>query len=130
MREREREGELANHSLQGYKGITTFVVDRDTPGLSIGKKEDKLGIRASSTCPVLLDNVKVTKILTYRIMYMYTPCKLNCYVMVHGHFNLLFVSILKICNVYAYIHCKYTKTKCYYPIIIRQYSVAWFHSCL
>ena len=59
--EREREGELANHSLQGYKGITTFVVDRDTPGLSIGKKEDKLGIRASSTCPVLLDNVKVTK---------------------------------------------------------------------
>ena len=55
-------------------------------------------------------------------MYMYTPCKLSCYVMVHG---LLFVSILKICNVYAYmyIHCKYTKTKCYYCIIIRQYSV-------
>lgn len=45
--------------FQGYKGITTFIVDRDTEGLSIGKKEDKLGIRASSTCPVHLDNVKV-----------------------------------------------------------------------
>ena len=93
-----------HHSLQGYKGITTFVVDRDTPGLSIGKKEDKLGIRASSTCPVLLDNVKVTKILTHRVMYvyMYTPCKLSYYIVMHGHFNLLFVSIPKSCNVYAY----------------------------
>ena len=44
---------------QGYKGITCFLVERDTPGLSLGKKEDKLGIRASSTCPVVLDNVKV-----------------------------------------------------------------------
>ncbi|XP_033756843.1 short/branched chain specific acyl-CoA dehydrogenase, mitochondrial-like [Pecten maximus] len=43
----------------GYKGITTFLVDRDAEGLSIGKKEDKLGIRASSTCPVHFDNVKV-----------------------------------------------------------------------
>ncbi|XP_048746516.1 short/branched chain specific acyl-CoA dehydrogenase, mitochondrial-like [Ostrea edulis] len=43
----------------GYKGITTFLVDRETEGLSIGKKEDKLGIRASSTCPIHLDNVKV-----------------------------------------------------------------------
>nr|XP_022289436.1 short/branched chain specific acyl-CoA dehydrogenase, mitochondrial-like [Crassostrea virginica] len=43
----------------GYKGITTFLVDRNTEGLSIGKKEDKLGIRASSTCPIHLDNVKV-----------------------------------------------------------------------
>lgn len=43
----------------GYKGITCFVVDRDTPGLTVGKKEDKLGIRASSTCPVTLENVKV-----------------------------------------------------------------------
>jgi len=43
----------------GYKGITCFVVDRDTEGLTIGKKEDKLGIRASSTCPVTLENVKV-----------------------------------------------------------------------
>lgn len=45
--------------FQGYKGITTFLVDRDTEGLSLGKKEDKLGIRASSTCPVHFDNVKV-----------------------------------------------------------------------
>lgn len=44
---------------QGYKGITTFVVDRDTPGLTVGVPEDKLGIRASSTCPVYLENVKV-----------------------------------------------------------------------
>ncbi len=35
------------------------MVDRDTPGLAVGKKEDKLGIRASSTCPVYLENVKV-----------------------------------------------------------------------
>jgi alkylation response protein AidB-like acyl-CoA dehydrogenase len=34
----------------GYKGITAFVVERDTPGFAVGKKEDKLGIRASSTC--------------------------------------------------------------------------------
>jgi len=44
---------------KGYKGITTFVVPKETEGLSLGKKEDKLGIRASSTCPVNFDNVKV-----------------------------------------------------------------------
>ena len=38
-----------NPSL-GYKGITCFIVDRDTPGLTIGKNEDKLGLKASSTC--------------------------------------------------------------------------------
>ncbi|XP_066995120.2 short/branched chain specific acyl-CoA dehydrogenase, mitochondrial [Anabrus simplex] len=46
---------------QGYKGITCFIVERNTPGLSIGKKEDKLGIRASGTCMVHFDNVKVPK---------------------------------------------------------------------
>uniref|UniRef100_A0A8R1DVB6 Short/branched chain specific acyl-CoA dehydrogenase, mitochondrial n=1 Tax=Caenorhabditis japonica TaxID=281687 RepID=A0A8R1DVB6_CAEJA len=46
---------------KGYKGITAFIVDRDSEGLSIGKKEDKLGIRASSTCPVHFDNVRVHK---------------------------------------------------------------------
>lgn len=45
----------------GYKGITAFVVEKGTPGFSIGKKEMKLGIRASSTCEVLLDNVKIPK---------------------------------------------------------------------
>lgn len=45
----------------GYKGITCFVVERGTPGFSIGKKEVKLGIRASSTCEVILDKVKVPK---------------------------------------------------------------------
>ncbi len=44
---------------QGYKGITAFVVERNSPGFSIGKKEVKLGIRASSTCEVILDGVKV-----------------------------------------------------------------------
>jgi alkylation response protein AidB-like acyl-CoA dehydrogenase len=43
----------------GYKGITAFLVDKRTPGLSIGKKEDKLGIRASSTCEVILEDCKV-----------------------------------------------------------------------
>ena len=43
----------------GYKGITAFLVDRDTPGFTIGKKEDKLGIRASSTCELLFDNCRV-----------------------------------------------------------------------
>lgn len=46
---------------QGYKGITAFLVEKGTPGLSLGKKEVKLGIRASSTCEVVLDNVKVPK---------------------------------------------------------------------
>ena len=44
---------------KGYRGITAFLVPRDTPGFTVGKKEDKLGIRASSTCELILDNVKV-----------------------------------------------------------------------
>ena len=43
----------------GYKGITAFIVSSDCPGLSIGKKEDKLGIRASSTCEVILEDCYV-----------------------------------------------------------------------
>lgn len=43
----------------GYRGITTFIVDRDTPGLTVNKPEDKLGIRASGTCMVNFDNVRV-----------------------------------------------------------------------
>jgi butyryl-CoA dehydrogenase/short/branched chain acyl-CoA dehydrogenase len=39
----------------GYKGITCFLVERNTPGFRIGKKEDKLGIRASSTCELIFD---------------------------------------------------------------------------
>jgi alkylation response protein AidB-like acyl-CoA dehydrogenase len=41
---------------QGYRGITAFIVTKDLKGVSIGKKEDKLGIRASSTCEVILDD--------------------------------------------------------------------------
>ena len=43
----------------GYKGITAFLVEKDFPGFSVGKKEDKLGIRASSTCELILDNCRV-----------------------------------------------------------------------
>jgi len=43
----------------GYRGITCFLVRRDTKGLEIGRKEDKLGIRASSTCELILDQVRV-----------------------------------------------------------------------
>ncbi len=45
----------------GYRGITSFIVPRDAPGFAIGKKEDKLGIRASSTCELVLDGVRVPK---------------------------------------------------------------------
>jgi alkylation response protein AidB-like acyl-CoA dehydrogenase len=44
---------------KGYKGITAFAVERDFPGFSVGKKEDKLGIRASSTCELILDQCQV-----------------------------------------------------------------------
>ena len=43
----------------GHRGITAFLVERDTPGFSVGKKEEKLGIRASSTCELLFDDCQV-----------------------------------------------------------------------
>ena len=46
---------------KGYKGITAFIVEKGFEGFSIGKKEDKLGIRASSTCELILDDCKVPK---------------------------------------------------------------------
>jgi butyryl-CoA dehydrogenase/short/branched chain acyl-CoA dehydrogenase len=45
----------------GYRGITCFVVERDFPGFQVGKKEDKLGICASSTCELVLDACRVPK---------------------------------------------------------------------
>ncbi|MEJ2545134.1 MAG: acyl-CoA dehydrogenase [Calditrichaceae bacterium] len=45
----------------GYKGITAFIIEREFEGFSVGKKENKLGIRASSTCELILDNCKVPK---------------------------------------------------------------------
>jgi len=45
----------------GYRGITAFLVERDFPGFTVGKKEDKLGIRASSTNELILDDCKVPK---------------------------------------------------------------------
>ena len=43
----------------GYKGITAFLVEKDTPGFTLGKKEDKLGIRASSTCELVFSNCAI-----------------------------------------------------------------------
>ena len=45
----------------GYKGIIAFIVEKNFPGFSVGKKEDKLGIRASSTTELILDGCKVPK---------------------------------------------------------------------
>jgi butyryl-CoA dehydrogenase/short/branched chain acyl-CoA dehydrogenase len=45
----------------GYRGITAFLVERGTPGFTVGKKEDKLGIRASSTCELILEDCRVPK---------------------------------------------------------------------
>ena len=45
---------------KGYRGITAFIVEKSFEGFSIGKKEDKLGIRASSTCELILDGVEVS----------------------------------------------------------------------
>ncbi|HEV8598641.1 MAG TPA: acyl-CoA dehydrogenase [Gemmatimonadales bacterium] len=44
---------------KGYKGITGFLIERDFPGFSVGKKENKLGIRASSTCELILERCRV-----------------------------------------------------------------------
>ena len=45
----------------GYKGITAFLVDKGMPGFTVGKKEDKVGIRASSTCELILEDCKVPR---------------------------------------------------------------------
>jgi len=45
----------------GYRGITAFLVERSAPGFSVGKKENKLGIRASSTCELVLEDCRVPK---------------------------------------------------------------------
>lgn len=43
----------------GYRGITAFLVEKGTPGFTVGRKEDKLGIRASSTCELIFDGCEV-----------------------------------------------------------------------
>lgn len=45
----------------GYKGITAFIIEKSFPGFTVGKKEDKLGIRASSTCELILEDCRVPK---------------------------------------------------------------------
>ncbi len=45
----------------GYRGITAFLVEKDFPGFTVGKKEDKLGIRASSTCELILEDCRVPR---------------------------------------------------------------------
>ena len=61
---------------KGYKGITAFLVPRDTPGLTIGKKEDKMCIRASSTCPLHFENVMVC-IETRTMLKIFTLARLR-----------------------------------------------------
>ena len=46
---------------KGYKGITAFLIEKDFPGFAVGKKEDKLGIRASSTCELILEDCRVPR---------------------------------------------------------------------
>ena len=46
---------------QGYRGITSFLVERSFPGFGVGKREKKLGIRASSTCELILEGCRVPK---------------------------------------------------------------------
>ncbi|PYQ24761.1 MAG: acyl-CoA dehydrogenase [Acidobacteria bacterium] len=46
---------------RGYKGITSFLVEKSFPGFTVGKREDKLGIRASSTCELVLEGCRVPK---------------------------------------------------------------------
>ena len=50
-----------SNPAHGYKGITGFVVERGFQGFSVGKKEDKLGLRSSSTCELILDNCRVPR---------------------------------------------------------------------
>ena len=45
----------------GYRGITAFIVERGFPGFQIGRKEDKIGLRASSTCELILDDCRVPR---------------------------------------------------------------------
>jgi butyryl-CoA dehydrogenase/short/branched chain acyl-CoA dehydrogenase len=45
----------------GYRGVTAFLVEREFPGFQVGKKEDKLGLRASSTCELIMDNCRVPR---------------------------------------------------------------------
>jgi butyryl-CoA dehydrogenase/short/branched chain acyl-CoA dehydrogenase len=53
---------FANASPEaGYRGITAFLIERGAPGFTVGKKEDKLGIRASSTCELILEDCRVPK---------------------------------------------------------------------
>jgi butyryl-CoA dehydrogenase/short/branched chain acyl-CoA dehydrogenase len=53
---------FANANPQaGYHGITAFLVERDFPGFQVGRKEDKLGIRASSTCELILEDCRVPR---------------------------------------------------------------------
>jgi butyryl-CoA dehydrogenase/short/branched chain acyl-CoA dehydrogenase len=46
---------------KGYKGITAFLIEKNFPGFTVGRKEDKLGIRASSTCELILEDCRVPK---------------------------------------------------------------------
>jgi short-chain 2-methylacyl-CoA dehydrogenase len=57
--------------FKGYRGITCFIVDREMPGVSVAPKEKKLGIRASGTCMVHFDNVRVSLLLLFKFFKSY-----------------------------------------------------------
>lgn len=53
---------------KGYRGITAFILDRSLPGLTVGPSEKKLGLRACGTCPVHLENVRVSYLFLFLLM--------------------------------------------------------------
>ena len=90
---------LIVYCRQGYRGITCFIVDRECDGLTVGKPEDKLGIKASSTCPVHLDNVKVKQNPKCIIIKFYSVvmARLNMLLTSHQNLTNLLVQRLLVC---------------------------------
>ncbi len=52
---------ISDREAKGTRGISAFIVDRDTPGFSVGEPEDKMGIRGSSTCELIMENCRIPK---------------------------------------------------------------------
>lgn len=52
---------ITDRTAKGTKGISAFIVERDTPGFTVGEPEDKMGIRGSSTCELVFENCRIPK---------------------------------------------------------------------
>lgn len=63
---------------KGYKGITAFLCEKGMEGISVGKKEDKLGIRASSTTPITFDQVSRVVIALSSYLFLLLPLGVLC----------------------------------------------------